>query len=59
MADSGSQNLGSYAPIDPSAWKGSSPKIISNILHFLTPIRTENGQLPRLATYCQYKKMEA
>ena len=42
----------------PSAWKVNSQKFISDILHFLTPMRTENGQLPRLAAYCQYKILE-
>jgi hypothetical protein len=36
----------------------NSQKLISTILHSLTPIRDENGQLPWLAAYCQYKILE-
>jgi hypothetical protein len=42
----------------PNVERVNSPQFISTILHSLTPIRAENGRLPRLVAYCQYKTQE-
>jgi hypothetical protein len=53
--------LGTILPNLFPGWvtrEGGLSEVTSNILHSLTPMRAENGQLPWLAAYCQYKISE-